>query len=85
MASKEEIAAMKKEASDLEAKVEKMMMEKVRALFFSAPPFCGFFSPAAERCWDRLPGFMSTSMSTSFVRRRTRCSRRWRRTSMWRP
>lgn len=38
---------MKKEASDLEAKVEKMMMEKVRALFFSAPPFCGFFSPAA--------------------------------------
>eukprot|EP01045_Picozoa_sp_COSAG04_P021569 COSAG04_NODE_2335_length_4307_cov_3.183416_7_plen_66_part_00 len=39
MASKEEIAAMKKEASDLEAKVEKMMMEKVRALFFSAPPF----------------------------------------------
>ena len=39
---------MKKEASDLEAKVEKMMMEKVRALFFSAPPsFCGFNSPAA--------------------------------------
>ena len=35
MASKEEIAAMKKEASDLEAKVEKMMMEKVRALFES--------------------------------------------------
>ena len=64
---------MKKEASDLEAKVEKMMMEKVRALFESRGR-----SAAGINC---RPGLMSTS----FVRRRTRCSRRWRRTSMWRP
>ena len=36
---------MKKEASDLEAKVEKMMMEKVRASSSSALPFAGLLQP----------------------------------------
>ena len=42
---------MKKEASDLEAKVEKMMMEKVRA---SSPPRSSLrwaSSARPERCW----------------------------------
>ena len=50
---------MKKEASDLEAKVEKMMMEKVRA---SSPPRSSLrwaSSARPERCWDRLPGLTS--------------------------
>ena len=78
---------MKKEASDLEAKVEKMMMEKVRALFFSAPPFCGFNSPAAGALLGSAAG-LYVNIDVNIVcaaRRRTRCSRRWRRTSMWRP
>ena len=69
---------MKKEASDLEAKVEKMMMEKVRA---SSPPRSSLrwaSSARPERCW-------AAAGLDIVVRRRTRRSRRWRRTSMWRP